>query len=100
MKVVNNLLDTKLQQIEADLKSNQKTINRIKQIIREIAKDSGHADINKVLGTIMQDHNVPDKNASNVLKWQKEEIEIPLQTCKLASTIPAAVDVQVGLEFH
>lgn len=99
MKVVDKLLDTKLQQIEQDLKSNQKTINRIKQIIRDIAKDSGHKDINKVLGHIMQDHNMPDSNTSNVLKWQKEEIEIPLQTCKLASTIPSPVDVQVRLEF-
>lgn len=89
-------LENKLQQIEEDLKSNQETINRIKDLIREIAKNNGHNDWNQILDGIGEEHvAVRHPIVSDALYWKKKEVSIPLDTCKLAQTMPPKVDVQM-----
>lgn len=89
-------LENKLHQIEENLKSNQETINRIKDLIRDIAKNNGRNDWNQILDGVVGKHEaIKHPDVSNALYWNKNEISIPLETCKLADTMPPKVDVQM-----
>lgn len=68
-------------------------------MIREIAKNNGHNDWNQILDGIGEEHvAVRHPIVSDALYWKKKEVSIPLDTCKLAQTMPPKVDVQVNVD--
>ena len=76
------------------------TINRIKDLIREIAKDNGRQDWNQILdGVAVKHESGKDLIVSTALKYKKNEVLVPLETCKLAQTVPPKVDLQVNISL-
>lgn len=68
-------------------------------MIREIAKDNGRHDWNQILDGVGGEHEVMRHPiVSHALYWKKNEVSIPLDTCKLAQTVPPKVDVQVNTD--
>ena len=99
-------IEAKIKQIEADLQRNHKTINLIKETIRDLARgDPGSLD--RLPGILNQLDNAPKESFhmkipkdGNFSLSDRRPVDFPSDMCHLSQHEPINVDIQVILFLH